>query len=373
MDSIECPRCNSRPPAVNVIGNTVICTCGWHGPLNHRQIQQRARLKRLATYVFMVFLLGVLAFLGVEYKRWGRFTGNYLFTHAKAIIGKDHLVDWQNLGLSCQILERFDCMESSFRKVLEKEPDQQFALQNIGIAQVGTGDFESAARNFQKLFDEGTNSPESMYYYGKAMQGLGKTKESKTWFYRTLAAYPGFVDVADELVDLLVDEEEYFEALSVLGSMTHLMPRVPHFKGRIFAVSDLAAKKSSNQRHRSIRLAAVQDHHFLPVRIGPMTSPEMFLVDTGATKLTLSPDFLYKNNIRDFKIARRARVTLADGSQQAATLIILPKISIGPWEIRNVEATLCEGCTLLAGKSILKHFRTSTKNERGVEYLQLVR
>lgn len=373
MELPICPRCSNLVPAVNVVGNTIICSCGWHGPLNHEQLKRREKLKRIATYSLMALLLSMLTYIGVEFGRWGRFTGNYLFTHAKSLIGADTAFDWQNLGLACQILERYECMEAAFEKVLKKEPGQQLAKQNVGIARVGRGDYQSAIASFQSLFDEGTNSPESMYYYGKAMRGLGKTEESKTWFYRTLSVYPGFVDVANDLVDLLVEEESYFEALSVLGSLNHLMPQVAHFKGRIFAVSDLAEKDSRNQKTRSIRLAAIQDHHFLPIRIGAMNSPEMFLVDTGATKLTLSPEFLYRNGIRDFRVSRRAKVTLADGTQQMATVIILPRVSVGPWDLENVEATLCEGCTALAGKSILKRFRTATRVEKGVEYLQLTR
>ena len=374
MDDFKCPRCSGGPASVNVIGNSIYCTCGWSGPLNLRQVERRRRMIKIASRGFLAVLLVILATLGVQYLRWGRFTGNYVLTHVKSVIGADEAADWQNLGLACERLGRFDCMESSFERVLQLLPEQSFALQSIGIAQVNQRKFKSAASSFESLFDQGTNTAESMYYYGKAMEGLGDLEAGKTWYYRTLMIYPNLLDVTDDLVDLLVREGSYMEALSVLGNLATLIPRTQaYFQGRILAISDLVEKGAASTEAKSFRMAAIHDHHFLPIRVGQGAAAAMFMVDTGATKLTFSPDFMRKNQVTDYKSIGRVKVRLADESEHYAEIILLPKITIGPWVLENIEAAVCESCSPLAGKSVLKHFRTSTRLSKGVEYLELSR
>lgn len=374
MSNIKCLRCNNEGSSVAVIGNSIFCSCGWHGQLDPEIEKRRERRKKIKLYAVMLCSAVFLGYVGVLYKRWGDYMGTYFFTHAKSLVGLDQPVDWENMGELCEVLRRWECMEISFKEVLKTIPDQAYAIEGVGLAQVNQKQYQAAVASFEELLNRGESSPRIMYGYGKAIAGLGKHEESKTWYYRVLKMYPSFIDVTEELVNTLVREGSYMEALSVIGNMSALYPQaVSYFKARVMAINDMAEKKSGQTSEKIVRLSAIDDHHFLPIRLSGMVSPAMFLVDTGATNLVVNYEILRDNNVRNYRSLGRTKMYLANGAAIAGEKILIEKINIGPFELENVDARVCDQCELLAGKSVLKRFQVSSHTKNGVEYLDLKR
>jgi predicted aspartyl protease len=120
-------------------------------------------------------------------------------------------------------------------------------------------------------------------------------------------------------------------------------------------------------------LAALKDHHFLPVRFPGTHKSFMFMVDSGATMLTVNRRFLRDNDITDFQARGPVRVQLANGREVDALKVMFHDLRIGPFKLADVPTLICEDCALLAGKSVLKQFRTTSTTRDGVEYLELRR
>jgi tetratricopeptide (TPR) repeat protein len=317
--------------------------------------------------------LALLIFLVFDAVRWGRYMGNHVLFEAKSLIGMTDANDLFNMGAICNTLERWKCSEKAFAALLALDPRNNVALANVAIAQTRLKKYDSAVANFERLNERAQATSDTLANYGRAFEGLGRSDDAIAWYYRSLALNPHLIDVADRLIDLLVEKKYYTEALSVIGSLAHASPQMEDlFKGRMIALSELERRIPSAPEH-SIRLVSVNDHHFLPISIAGMDRPALFMVDTGATELILSRQFLAENGLEGFTVQDRQLATLADGHSVLAERIVFHSVQIGPWTLKDVTAVVCDGCAPLAGQSLLKRFQMSTRNVGGVEYLTLKR
>jgi predicted aspartyl protease len=289
------------------------------------------------------------------------------------VIGVADPTDYYNLGLICNTTGRWKCSEEAFAKLLAQDKGNNVALANLAIAQTHLGKYSSAVENFERLTNRAQGTYDTMAAYGRAEEGLGHGDDAIGWYYRSLAVNPRVLDVADRLIDLLVERKQYSEAFSVIGNLSYMTPQIDEiFKGRMIALAELEQKNGDPKAH-AIRLVSIRDHHFLPIALEGMKKPALFMVDTGASELIVSRSFLAENGLGDYTVQGNGIATLADGHAVFAKRVLFHRLRVGPWLLKNVSAVVCEGCAPLAGQSLLKRFQMSTRNHGGVEYMTLRR
>lgn len=375
MIDIQCPRCGEHGPAINVIGASAFCTCGWYGAADQKRAKRAALIRKVAGRVALAGSILMSGFLLFEYQRWDVHLGSFVVVNLKDMAGLAKPVDWQEMGLVCKKLEHFDCMEKWFGKILKRDATNDYARSQIGHAQVKLGKNESAIANFEKLVVRAETNHRIMADFAEAKAAMGDLEEAKLWYYRALRLRPQALYVADDLIDLLVKNQAYTEALGVIGNIQSQVDGADrYFAGRVAALGDLIEREiGPPEKTETIRLASYNSVHYIPVRFDGMKEPAMFLVDSGASVLTLSSKFVREHGLDNFLFSRNANLQMADGSLRKARLVTFKSISIGPWKLENVDAAICDTCSLLAGKSVLRKFQTTSRLEKGIEYLNLTR
>lgn len=374
MIPITCPRCGAFISGENLIGEQAYCpNCAWNGPSDLEKLRRKERRARWWSRSLLALSLAFLTLLCIDALHFGKYMGNHVLIRAKAAVGMADSQDWYNLGLICNTIERWSCSEEAFSKLLALDPRNAVALANMAIAQTHLRKYRSAVANFERLTQHARGTYDMMASMGRALEGIGRDDEAIGWYYRSLALNPHLIDVADRLIDLLAERKEYSEALSVIGSLSYSSARVEAlFKGRMIALAHLESKNGKAETH-AIRLVSVSDHHFLPISLEGMEMPALFMVDTGASELILSREFLAENGLGDYTFQGNGIATLADGRAVLAKRVVFHRLRVGPWTLNNVSAVVCEGCASLAGQSLLKRFRMSTSTVAGVEYMTLER
>jgi len=66
----------------------------------------------------------------------------------------NHLLALQSKGVACTALHRFDQAEKLFAKVLKIQPDNQYALAELGIVKLNQGDDQDAEKYFRLALDQ---------------------------------------------------------------------------------------------------------------------------------------------------------------------------------------------------------------------------
>jgi len=374
MTSLNCPICQKIISSAGILGSTAICSCGWHGPTNFQERKRKKKIRKRIEAVFLGLSLLGAYFFYYEWRHWGRFFSNHIVLQAKIITGLTSEEDWAELGIICNTTHHFSCSEKAFLNLLKYKPEDVTALANLAIAQTELGEQQSALLNFEKIFNKGEGSAEAMGYYGLNLERLGRDREAEKWFYRALSQEPDFIDITDHLIDLLVKREAFTEALSVIGNISSIVPASKlYYQSRALTINDLSMKNEKQTSVKSVRIASLKSQHFIPIQFSGTKTPSFFIADSGATYLTVNPKFIADQNITDFTSISRIKLIFAGGQEVEGTLLLVKHIRIGPWQLENIQTAICDDCLLLAGKSVLRLFQTSTKEENGVEYLTLQR
>jgi len=213
-------------------------------------------------------------------------------------------------------------------------------------------------------------------FYADSLQKLGRNDEAMTWFYRSLSVDARQVDVRGKLAELLVAARRPYEALSLLQAYddrleSHGQPA--YFSAQRMSIeSGLAALRASDAPERgSLRVPMVNGHYFVPVTLAE-ARPWPFVVDTGATVTTLSERLLRESGASYRVVNPEARMRMADGRvMTTARAIVIEDFRVGPFELRNVPAVVCEDCVALLGQATLSRFDLRSERVQGVDFIWL--
>ncbi|MGE4134009.1 MAG: aspartyl protease family protein [Bdellovibrionales bacterium] len=369
---MNCPQCGCALYENQQINDSLYCRCGWYGPKNFYE-QRRLKIRKIFWgRVSLGLALTLAAYVLYEFDQWRMFAGNHIVLQAKRLTGQMREKDWQDLGVICNTMGKPKCASKAYTQLLDLEPSNTIYLANLAQAEAELGMFDSAVARFEKLHGGGMATYDTMLSYAKSLEGLGREDEAILWYYRGLGIKPNLVDTIDHVLDLLTQKKRFDEALSFVGSLSYYEPRLREFfKARIQVISDLSRTHSSLDSHESLRLVSIQNHHFLPLRFNLASDPHLFMIDTGASKLTLPYQYLRDQVVGPIRILGAGVAELVDGRQIETTRVLIKRIFIGGWHLDNVEAVVCDSCAPLAGKNLLRHFEMRTHQANGLEYLDL--
>lgn len=355
MRAAVCPHCQSLITHENVIASHLACG-----------------LRKWAGRAALVTALAFAGYMAFEYRAWGMYMANHLVLQARAATGVAGPTDWFELGTICRTLGRHSCSENAFANLLEADPQNLGARASLAVAQTELGKFAQALNNFETVFREGAANVEATSYYAMALEGMGRDREAETWYLRVLNMTPRLADITNRVLNLMVKRDAYFEAMSLIGAVSRMVPEAAeYFQPRLHAINDLARKEKISANRMQLRMATVRDHHQLPLKFEGMERPGFFTADTGATLLILSKEFVAANKLWKYKFMREAEMETPDNRVVRGDVVLFPEVQVGPWTLKNVEAFVCEGCALLAGQSVLRNFQMRTESREGVQYLTL--
>ncbi len=270
------------------------------------------------------------------------------------------------------------CAQEALQALLRKHPDDGAARAHLGLVMSHRDDDAHAVVEFKRAIDGGEGAYDLFAWYADSLARVGRTDEAIAWSYRSLSLVPNLVDVRGKLARLLVAQGRPYEALSLLGSFDAdalARGRAGYFEGQRMAIESalgaaVPAAGSASGARASLRLPAMDGHFYAPVTLGDGRA-KAFLVDTGATATTVTPELL-----DDAKAAYRVlqpvvTLTTADGRRVSAQGISISTLSIGPYVLHDVPAVRCAHCISLLGQSSLSRFDLRSSRTQGVEFLTL--
>jgi predicted aspartyl protease len=281
--------------------------------------------------------------------------------------------DLIELGAICNTLQRYDCSVPVYRHLLLSRPDDSRVVANLALALTRTDAHSAAVPYYERYLYLGGGAVDTFHGYATSLRALGKMPQAVEWYYRALQVDSDFLDVTQDLVELLIQQNRHVEALSVIGGFVSRLPDYrPHWNGRITAID---AALSHNQSTRTpekttLEIAASADHHFIPVKLARAGSYEFFLVDTGASLLTLSPEIVQESRARPRFAGHIVTLKTVSGTIVGEG-VLLPEIQIGSLWLQDVEGVVCDGCPALLGQSVLRRFDLRTTRRHSVEFLLL--
>ena len=275
---------------------------------------------------------------------------------------------------ACERDGHLACAQDALTALLRRQPDDGVARARLGLVMHHRDDDAHAVVEFKRAIDGGEGTYDLFAWYADSLARVGRDAEAIDWSYRSLAIVPKLVDVRGKLAKLLVAQGRPYEALSLLESFDAELAaggQPGYFEGQRIAIESTLAGASANAAEaKSLRLPALGGHFFAPVALGSGRS-QAFMVDTGATVTTVTPQMLDESKA-DYRVLQPVvTMTTADGRKVAAQGIRIATMSVGPTVLHDVPAVRCAHCIALLGQSALSHFDLRSARTQGVEFLTL--
>ena len=273
----------------------------------------------------------------------------------------------------------FACAQEALTELLARHPDDGVARAHLGRVMSHRDDDAHAVVEFKRAIDGGEGTYDLFAWYADSLARIGRDDEAIDWSYRSLSIVPNLVDVRGKLAKLLMARGRPYEALSLLASFDADSVAHGHsayFQGQRIAIesalaSPAAPAASAAAALAPLRLPVMGGHFYAPVALGE-GRPLAFVVDTGASVSTVTPEMLDEAKVAWRVLHPVVTMTTADGRQVSAQGITISTLAIGPYVLHDVPALRCAHCVALLGQSSLSHFDLRSTRQQGVEFLTLV-
>ena len=363
LSALHCKFCQGELRSEMIIHDLVICG-HCHRPY---KLEPKTDLRRAGLLLFAALTL--IGAVGFAYMRSTNPETRFLalsLGEAEIQLGK------------CARSQDKVCMKAGYQRLLDLDPDNFTYRANLAFALTDLGEHHDAEKIYQDLLSSGNGTYDLMAYYGRTLKALGKIEDAIYWYENSLAIHPRLIEVTRELALCLVKAKRELEALSLLNSFVMKYPDArAALGGNILTITESMKKVAVAKAEvpvQPVRLMAIGDsHHYLPVALGNSPDPVMFMVDTGASLVTMNTSDLKKSYPDIEKTAESTQASLADGTIIDMKMAVIPTLKVGPWTVRNVEVAFCEGCQNLAGRALLRRFTIRTLPKGEFETMELVK
>ncbi len=280
-------------------------------------------------------------------------------------------------AIKCIRTRQYVCAETNYVQYIKMRPTDVHAMASLAIVYNWDDKPEAAIVQAEKAIEMGQGTYDLFAAYAQSLEKVGRIDEAIDWSYKTLAIMPSLGNVRGDLAKLLVMKKREYEALGLLASFDATLESKghgPYFEGQRMAIESVIERQgqtvASAQKEKGLRLSKIGDHFFAPVKIGEAKTVA-FVVDTGASKTTLSDEMLTRSKAK-YKVTKPdVAIGLADGRRVRARVVMLDTIKVGPFELRNVTAIVCPTCVPLLGQGSLTHFNLASTKKQGVEFMTL--
>lgn len=276
---------------------------------------------------------------------------------------------------TCMRARDLECAEKNWLQFLRLRPTDSNAIANLGIVMNQRDNHKGAIAQLERAMDMGEGTYDLFSYYADSLEKVGRIDDAITWSYKALKVVPRLVDVRGKLAKLLVQQKKYYEALSLLTAFDEQLSaqgHAPYFEGQRIAIESALERNASTPsvERGSLRLSSHQGHFYAPVTLG-QARPAGFVVDTGATLVTMDEAFFEQAKVA-YKLRDKAALfRLADGRKVTGRVVTVALLKVGPYELKDIAVHTCKGCAPLLGQAALSRFDLKSSKVQGVEFLAL--
>lgn len=294
---------------------------------------------------------------------------------ASPVRGQAGYAQQREQGQRCMARGDLRCAEAAFAGLVRQRPTDPAGHALRGIALTRLERFPEAIAALERAMELGEGTWDILANYAAALRHVGRVGEAIDWSYRTLAVVARLVDVRGDLATMLVAEGRHHEALAVLAAFDRSLEvggHKPYFAARRMAIEQALLRRAPAPAapRAALRLVRMEGFFHAPVALADGRFAA-FTVDTGASTLVLPRAMLADSRAAHAVTRPGVRSRLADGRTVAGDVVVLASLSVGPFELRAVEAFVCDSCVPLLGQEALSRFDLRAVREAGLEVMTL--
>lgn len=302
--------------------------------------------------------LGAFASLGYGFQEWGGNLAQRWIYNVKSSVKLNSAQDEFAMAVTCHRLQKVDCKNSALNNAYQKDSNNPTIVGEYAISLTESQQHEKAILVFNKLQSLGDLSTRHKFNFAISLGEKEYYSDSKEWFYKSMREQADNLQIAESMIKMLRKSNQFTEALSIIGNYNLSVPRTQKAWAKL--ASDVKTDFKQYQEKYSVKeiiTSKIGNHFFAPAVFAGAMDMQLFIVNPeGHTTVDLA--YLTNTGIK-FESKGPAKIT-ANGQDVEATKIIIPEMTFGAWQLKNVEAIACNNCAFMAGKSIIKKLSVQT-------------
>ena len=369
MPNQTCPRCCQPISVEKMLENVVVCSCGWSGSKSHFQGERKKRPFKKFIIAFLIALIGYMTY---DARSWGHFYPEKLWYQTLSKLKMTTAKDEARMASVCKKLGKHLCAVQAYTIALNKSPKSYNLSGALGIELSITGQYDRAILTFQNYFAHSDGNYEHKHHYAKALSNEDYIEDATEWYYKSLQDKSKSFSTARELIQHLAKNELYEEALGIIGHYNNLFPKTKRkWNHLIDNVKQKYSSYNSKYNITEMKIMGFNRYLYAPGNLVQGGEITLFMVDPKSEFLTLDINTLNAHNLSYKKLGKK-KVMTTNGRSIEGLKVVLPEITIGPFQLKNVQALACENCAPLLGRRIMKRLNFKyQENNKGVQYITL--
>lgn len=312
----------------------------------------RRKMSRSKNSIIKLSLaLGTVASMGYGFQQWGGNLAQRWIYNVKSSVKLNSAKDEFAMAVTCHKLQKIECKNTALSLAYQKDSNNPVIAGEYAIALSETAQHDKAILVFNKLQSLGDLSTRHKTHFAISLGEKEYFSDSKEWFYKAMREQADNLKIAESMIQMLRKSNQFAEALSIIGNYNLSVPRTQ----KVWAQLSNDVKSDFKQYQdkyalKEIVISKIGNHFFAPAIFSGAMDMQLFIVNPEAYT---SVDLTYLNNMGiKYENKGPAKIT-ANGQDIEATKVIIPEMTFGAWQLKNVEAIACNNCAFMAGKSII--------------------
>ncbi len=363
-----CPRCANPISLERMLGNVVVCSCGWSGDKSHFEPPKRKLPIKKAMYGL---LIAGLIYTGVEGRKWGKHFPERVYYQTISALKMTTAKDEARMATVCKDMKKHKCAADAYTKALAKAPKSYNLAGALGVELSRIGEHDRAILTFQNFFSHEDGNDVHKQHFARSLSEKEYIVDATEWYYKALQANAKNFDAAKELIQHLVKNEQHVEALSVIGHYNVLFPKTrKEWAKTTDQVKQAYNDYTSKYAIEEIKIAGINKYLHAPVKFAGHKDTQLFMVDPESEFLTVDLKQIQEMGL-DYKDLGEKEVMATNGRYLKGTQIVLPELKVGPFALQNVKAIACDRCAFMLGKDVMKRLNFKAQTNKGIKYITL--
>lgn len=231
-------------------------------------------------------------------------------------------------------------------------------------------DYEKALFIYKKLAKESTSPEQYIFYYASCLFHQGEVDEALQLHYQLFAIEDSFIDNVESILKILLKKQQKQEGLDFLDGYLSKYPSAQAYLGlydhRFKQIADHNKINSS-----VIRIHEINKTFYTKVKVGTNDGLYTYIIDTGATFMTINPRIFKDNEGVIKKTGKKYMFLNADGNKSEGEEVYIDWIKIGDIELKNVKAILKQKGYNLLGQNVLGKLKINIQKENNINVMTL--
>lgn len=279
--------------------------------------------------------------------------------------------DEARMAYVCKTKGMHRCAANAYTRALKKSPESLNIAGALGVELTKIENYDRAILTFQNFFSHKDGNDVHKQHFARALSHKDYSDDATEWYYKALQSNAKNFDAAKELIAHLVKNQQFVEALSVIGHYNTVFPQTQKEWAKMAEkVKNEYVAYTNKYDVKEIKISGINKYLHAPVKFAGSDETQMFMVDPDSEFLTVD-----LKQIKDFGIHYKdlgeKEVMATNGKYIKGTQIVLSELQVGPFRLKDVKAMACENCAFLLGKDVMKRLNFKPQDSKGIKYITL--